>query len=69
MRRAEIEEQNAYLLKRQREFRMAADVAADAWMAFPEVQAVALIGSVAKPLWKEIPRFYEFRHFGLAARK
>jgi hypothetical protein len=65
MRRAEIEAQNADLLKRQREFRMAADVAADAWMAFPEVQAVALIGSVAKPLWKEVPRFSEFRRAGV----
>jgi hypothetical protein len=27
----------------------------------PEIQAIALIGSVAKPLWKEIPRFSEFR--------
>ena len=50
MRRSEIEEQNAYLLKRQRDFRMAADVAADAWMTFSEVQAVAVIGSVAKVL-------------------
>ena len=30
-------------------------------MAFPEVQAIAVIGSVAKPLWKEIPRFSDFR--------
>jgi hypothetical protein len=65
MRRAEIEEQNAYLLKRQRDFRMAANVVADAWMTFPEVQAVAVIGSVAKALWKEIPRFSEFRRAGV----
>jgi hypothetical protein len=65
VRRAEIEEQNAYQLRRQREFRMAADLAADAWMAFPEVQAVALIGSVAKALWKEIPRFREYRRAGV----
>jgi len=61
MRRAEIETQNRYLLERQRQFRMAADVAAQAWMTFPEVQAVAVIGSVAKALWKEIPRFAAFR--------
>jgi hypothetical protein len=61
MRPAEIEDQNRYLLARQREFRMAADVVTDAWMAFPEVQAIAVIGSVAKPLWKEVPRFREFR--------
>jgi hypothetical protein len=61
MRRAEIEEQNRYLLQRQREFRIAADVVAKAWADFPEVQAIAVIGSVAKPLWKEVPRFREFR--------
>ena len=61
MRRSEIEEQNRLMLVRQREFRVAADVVTDAWMAFPEVQAVAVIGSVAKPLWKEVPRFTEFR--------
>jgi hypothetical protein len=65
MRRSEIVEQNAYLLKRQRDFRMAADVAADAWMTFSEVQAVAVIGSVAKVLWKEIPRFREYRRAGI----
>ena len=61
MRRAAIEEQNRYLLERQRHFRMAADVVCGAWMAFAEVQAVAVIGSVAKVLWKEVPRFREFR--------
>lgn len=44
---------------------MAADVVTDAWMAFPEVQAVAVIGSVAKALWKEVPRFAEFRRRGI----
>lgn len=61
MRRAEIDEQNRYMLLRQRQFRMAADVVADAFAAFEEVRAVAVIGSVAKPLWKEVPRFREFR--------
>lgn len=61
MRRADIERQNGYLLRQQREFRMAADVVADAFAAFAEVQAVAVIGSVAKRLWKEVPRFSEFR--------
>ncbi len=61
MRRAEIEAQGRYLLERQRQFRVAADAVTDAWMDFPEVQAVAVIGSVAKPLWKEVPRFSEFR--------
>jgi hypothetical protein len=61
MRRAKIEEQNGLMLRRQREFRVAADVVAKAWAGFPEVQAIAVIGSVAQPLWKEIPRFSEFR--------
>lgn len=65
MRRAEIEEQNRCLLERQRQFRLAADIVAQAWMAFPEVWAVAVIGSVAKPLWKEVPRFREFRRKGI----
>lgn len=61
MKRAQIEEQNRYLLRRQREFRQAADVVTQSWMAFPEIEAIAVIGSVAKPLWKEVPRFSEFR--------
>lgn len=61
MRRSKIEEQNRYLLERQRQFRVAADVVTEAWTAFPEIEAVAVIGSVAKPLWKEIPRFSDFR--------
>ena len=65
MRRADVESQNRYLLDRQRQFRLAADIVADAWMSFPEVSAVAVIGSVAKPLWKEVPRFREFRRSGI----
>lgn len=61
MRRSEIEKQTQYLLLQQREFRMAADIVTDAFMAFPDVRAVAVIGSVARKLWKEIPRFSEFR--------
>lgn len=65
MRRAKIEEQNRYLLERQRQFRLAADVVAEVWMTFPEVWAISVIGSVAKPLWKEVPRFREFRREGI----
>jgi hypothetical protein len=65
VRRAAIEQQNQLMLRRQREFRLAADIVTDAWMAFAEVQAVAVIGSVAKVLWKEIPRFSEFRRAGI----
>ena len=65
MRRAEIDSQNRYLIKRQRDYRLAADIVARAWAAFPEVQAIAVVGSVAKPLWKEVPRFREFRRAGI----
>jgi len=34
-------------------------------MDFPEVQAIAVIGSVAKRLWKEVPRFSDFRRAGI----
>ena len=61
MRTAAIEEQNRYLMERQRNFRIAADVVCDAWASFAEVEAVAVIGSVARALWKEVPRFREFR--------
>lgn len=53
------------MLKRQHEFRMAANVVTDALMEFDEVEAVAVIGSVAKPLWKEVPRFREFCRAGV----
>lgn len=65
MRRAKIEEQNKYLLEAQRRFRVAADVVTDAWTAFPEIHAIAVIGSVAKALWKEVPRFSDFRREGI----
>jgi hypothetical protein len=65
MKRAKIAEQNRFMLLRQHEFRIAADVVTDAWMSFPDVQAVAVIGSVAKALWKEVPRFSEFRREGI----
>jgi hypothetical protein len=65
MRRAKIEEQNCYLVRQQHDFRRAADIVTDALMRFEEIEAVAVIGSVAKALWKEVPRFYEFRRAGI----
>jgi hypothetical protein len=61
MRRALIEGQNRYLVEHQRRLRLAADVVVEAWAGFAEVEAIAVIGSVAKPLWKEVPRFRELR--------
>ncbi|MDR2881529.1 MAG: hypothetical protein LBV29_06475, partial [Azoarcus sp.] len=65
MRRALIEEQNRTLEERQRQFRLAADIVVTAWADFAEVQAVAVIGSVARPLWKAVPQFREFRREGV----
>lgn len=65
MRRSAIEAENKFMLKRQHAFRQAADVLTDALMEFSEIEAIAVIGSVAKPLWKEIPRFPEFRRAGI----
>lgn len=62
MNGARIEEDNRYLVELQRRFRMAADVVATTFATFPEVRAVAVIGSVAKRLWKEVPRFSPYRH-------
>jgi len=53
------------MLRRQRDFRWAADIVTDVLATFEEVEAVAVIGSAAKPLWKEVPRFYEFRRAGI----
>lgn len=65
MKRAEIENQNRCLLRVQYDFRRAADIVTDALMSFEEVEAIAVIGSVAKSLWKEVPRFREFRRAGI----
>ena len=65
MRRQEIEEQNAFLLQQQNDFRAAADIVTKAFARFEEVEAVAVIGSVVKPLWKEVPRFPEYRRAGI----
>jgi hypothetical protein len=65
LKRAEIEDQNSGLLRLQYDFRRAADIVTDALMTFEEVEAVAVIGSVAKPLWKEVPRFREYRRAGI----
>ena len=65
MRKAKIEEQNQCLLRQQHDFRWAADVVTDVLMTFEEVEAVAVIGSVAKRLWKQVPRFSEFRRAGI----
>jgi hypothetical protein len=61
MRRSDIELENRALLDRLRQFRSAADVVTDAWMAFSVVRAIAVIGSVARPLWKAVLCFHGYR--------
>lgn len=61
-----IAEQNRLMSARQRQFRTAADVLTKAFAALPEVERVALIGSVARPLEKEVPRFRDLRRAGIA---
>lgn len=56
-----IDQENREMLARQARFRVAADVVTDALSRFPEVEDIALIGSVARPLWKEMPRFSELQ--------
>jgi hypothetical protein len=65
MRKAEIEETNRSLAKQQLRFRAAADAVVAALAAFDEVLAIGLTDSVAKPLWKEVPRFSQYRRAGI----
>jgi hypothetical protein len=61
--RAEIAEQDRDQLKRQRNFRVAAAVAA-ALSEFDEVGAIALFGSVARPLAREV-QFQSYHRLGI----
>lgn len=62
---AAIEQQNQYLLRRQREFRQAAEWVAEELAQLPAVHRIVLFGSVAMPLKKEVPRFREYRRAGI----
>jgi hypothetical protein len=59
--RRKIAEENRAMLERQARFRVAADVVTAALAQFPEVEEIALIGSAARPLWPEVPRFSPYR--------
>src|SRR3990172_3032957 len=56
-----IAEENEGMRRRQEQFRMAAEFVAAAFGELPQVQQVALFGSVALPLFEEIPRFRRYR--------
>jgi len=62
----EIQEANQAMVRRQEQFRIAAEYVADRLSNIPEVQKVVLFGSVAKPLENEVPRFRKFRRAGIA---
>jgi hypothetical protein len=63
--RKQIAEEDGRQLKRQADFRLAADAVAAALAPFREVRAIALFGSVARPLEREVPRFQSFRRHGV----
>lgn len=64
----EIASQNRTLIKRQRDFQLAAEYLTDEFCRMPEVQRLVAFGSVASPLEFEVPRFRKFRRAGVAVR-
>ncbi len=62
---SEIALEDKRQLKRQRDFRAAADAVAFALTAFEEVEKIALFGSAARSLSREVPRFQPYRRFGI----
>ena len=62
----DIHEENQAMLRRQEQFRIAAQYVADGLSSISVVQKAVLFGSVAKPLEKEVPRFRKFRRAGIA---
>jgi len=63
--RKQIAEQDGYSLRQHANFRLGADAVTAALAAFPEVAAITLIGSVARPLWRERSPFSPFRQHGI----
>lgn len=63
--RRDVEEHDRYELVRHATFRRAADTVTAAFAAVPEVRAVALLGSVAGPLERELSHFQHFRRYGI----
>jgi hypothetical protein len=62
---SEIALEDERQLKRQQDFLAAADAVAAALTAFAEVEKIALFGSAARPLAREVPRFQVYRRFGI----
>ena len=60
-----IKQQGQAMLRRQRDFRAAAEYVARVLARVPAVRRIVLFGSVARPLKKEVPRFREYRRAGI----
>lgn len=58
----EIHEEDQRMLRRQMGFRNAARAVTARLATIPEVHEVRIFGSVALPLWKEVPRHSRLRH-------
>jgi hypothetical protein len=67
--KAVIATEERRLLERQRVFRFAADRVTAALARCGDVEAIALIGSVARPLRREVPRFAPYKQLRLAIAK
>jgi hypothetical protein len=63
--KAQIVAEESRLLERQRAFRRVADCLATALAQCRDVEAIALIGSVARPLRREVPRFAPYKQLRL----
>jgi len=63
--RRDIAEEDRRRLKQQHDFRVAADAVVAAIASFAEVEKIALFGSVARPLIREVPRFQPYRRLGI----
>jgi len=63
--RHDIAEEDRRQLKQQHDFRVAADAVVAAIASFAEVEKIALFGSVARPLIREVPRFQPYRRLGI----
>jgi hypothetical protein len=60
-----IAREDQRMLRRQAEFRIAADAVTAVLAEIPEVAAVALFGSLARPLRREVSRFQPYRRRGI----
>lgn len=63
--KAEQAENNFRMLLRYKDLRRSAEYVAAELERVPFIMKAALFGSLSKPLWKEVPRFREYRKNGI----